>query len=54
MDEFCLDSGSVMVDAEPCTPVKSTTLLCCAGVTSGDCGLDKPDLCRCRWPWAGC
>ena len=54
IDEFWPESGSAMVDAEPCRPVKSTTLLCCAGVTSGDCGLDKPDLCRCRWPWAGC
>ena len=54
IEEFCRESGSVMVEAEPCTPVKSMTLFCCAGVTSGDCGLDKPDLCRCRWPWAGC
>ena len=54
MDEFWPDSGSAMVDADPCSPVKSTTRLCGAGVTRGDSGLDRPDLCRCRWLCAGC
>ena len=53
-EEFCLDSGSAMVDAEPCRPVKSTTRFCGAGVTTGDSGLDWPDFCRCRWLWTGC
>ena len=36
VEEFCLERGSAIVEAEPCPPVKSTTLFCCAGVTSGD------------------
>lgn len=53
MEEFWPDSGSAMVDDEPCRSIKSTMRLCGAGVTRGDSGLDKADFCRCRWLWAG-
>ena len=46
MEEFGPDSGSAMVDAEPCGAVRSTTRFCGAGVTRGESGLDTADLCR--------
>ena len=45
-EEFWPDSGSAMVDAEPCGTVRSMTRFCGAGVTRGESGLDTADLCR--------
>ena len=46
IEEFWPDSGSAIVDAEPCGAVRSTTRFCGAGVTRGESGLDTADLCR--------